>query len=257
MTARTVYTLPAELTLTPSQLNADGRFKVVNRGIVPVVVEVVADGGHGSARLAVAGDKCSWSLDGIRFMRISAASYPTEILIESTELPIELDTALIIGNTINNPIPIHIVGGGHSTTLPAWNLTNPGVVGNPGLTIGLASPPGPHLTYEITIKIGLFVVATYLWTTATNASTAGDGTGLDNFGAQPPLLVSNGVTYDIWAQADPASGNLGYTNGLTNLFDVSSDWPAGVSMTQVPTGVVGGVGPGIPFLIGSFTAVVP
>lgn len=144
-------------------------------------------------------------------------------------------------------------GGGSAAilvTLPTWNFTNPGVAGNPALTTGLGSPPGPNLSYHITVRRSGVVVATYLWQTATNASTLGDGTGLDNFGAQGPIILFAGGTYEFYCVVASSDGNPGYTTGLTNFFNINSDWPAGLTATQVPVPAIGPAAFDTPFLIG-------
>jgi hypothetical protein len=115
VTARTLYSLPGPLTLTPSQRNRRGRFAVTNRELSDqITVAVITPDGQEVVTLDTAGDRAEWVLDDTRVIGISAATYPAAILLESTELPIGLHENLIIGNTINNPVPISVQGGGGS-----------------------------------------------------------------------------------------------------------------------------------------------
>ena len=265
MTARTLYSLPGPLTLTPSQRNRRGRFAVTNREPADqVTIALVTGSGHDIVTLDSAGDRAEWTLDDARAVGIAAASYPALILLETTELPIGLHDNLIMGNTAADPMPIHVDGGSgggpHLAILTSWNFTNPtGVSGHPALTIGLSTPSGPGLDYSIVIRFPSgSIAATYAWTTATNDSVLGDGTGLDVFGSQGPgLVLVDGYTYTIECTIPAFAGNLGYSLGDTVIFDVLSDWPAGVSVVSVPVAPSSGIVAEVSFLIGSFTAVVP
>ena len=137
-----------------------------------------------------------------------------------------------------------------AVTMPSWGLTNSGRSGAPGLTlnnVGLAK------TYSVTIKHGATVVATYPNTTVSADSTAGNGTGIDLFANGGSLTLDTLTTYDIWAVVVTAAGAVGYSNGLTNLNDVASTWPAGLTATLIPVSSSSAIALGTPFKIGSFT----
>jgi hypothetical protein len=262
MTARTLYALPGPLTLTPSQRNRQGRFAVTNREpSCQITIGLVDVDGHDTIVLDRPGDRASWPTEGVRAMSIGADHYPASILLESTELPIELDTALIIGNAATDPVFVHVTGGGGGgiVTVPSWDFIN-GIIARAALTMTVGHDDGHRPNYHIVIKFPSgAIAATYSWTTSTGFSTLGDGTGIDDFGAQGPLVLVDGLLYSIWATVDVNLVEIpvGYTNGLANIFDTSSDWPAGVSVTQVPVAPQAGVAMGSPFLIGTFTAHVP
>ncbi len=143
---------------------------------------------------------------------------------------------------------------------PSWNFNNLGVgaPGRPGITIGL---PATGLDYNADIRVGGSggtLIGTYPDTTASGSSTAGDGTGIDDYSDGGPTTFYNGTIYEIWAAVNVTYGGLGYSNGLTYLIGGSGfPFPVGTIVTQIPTGAVGPIAAGTRFLLGKFTISIP
>lgn len=148
MTARTLYSLPGPLTLTPSQRNRRGRFAVTSREPSDqITIALVTGDGHEIVTLDGAGDRAEWTLDDARAIGIAAASYPALILLETTELPIGLHDNLIVGNVAGDPVPITIVGGSGSScmvnTPTAFFPPNNGPISIGGGNIAYFNPVNP------------------------------------------------------------------------------------------------------------------
>ena len=263
MTARTLYALPGPLPLTPSQLGRSGRFKVTSRTLETVTAEVWTDAGADVVNITNPGDSIAFPLLGLRAIHLSASGYPANVLLESTELPLELDCAVQVGNTAADPMVIHVAGGGGgggSATLLDYRMN--GLFGNPCLSIGLTIPPGPGLDYSCWITDGIAgaTVSTWGGSTASTASTAGDGTGLDRLIVTGSSFVLHNLhTYYIWAEIPVISGNLGYSTGQSIIHDdypAHVHWPPGILLQPHNVGPSGPIAAGVPFLIGSFTAYV-
>ena len=125
MTARTLYALPGPLPLTPSQLGRSGRFKLTSRTLETVRAELWTDAGADVVDVTNPGDSVAFPLLGLRAVHLSASAYPAHVLLESTELPLELDCAPQIGNTLTNPMPVTTGGPPGACTYSAPTLTVP------------------------------------------------------------------------------------------------------------------------------------
>ena len=160
MTARTLYTLPGPLPLTPSQLGLLGRFKLTSRTLETVRAELWTDAGADVVNVTNPGDSVAFPLLGLRAVHLSASGYPANILLESTELPLELDCAVQVGNTLTNPIPVHSGGvpGGCLWATP-WPLPSPVDLLGGYMTAGgyvQRTPPWPAVGSVLSGPISLY-----------------------------------------------------------------------------------------------------
>ncbi len=148
-----------------------------------------------------------------------------------------------------------------SFNAPTWNFNNTAGAHplRPGLTMN--HPGDPNKFYTATIRVGGSggtLIGTFPNTSCSGDSTAGDGTGIDDFSDGGPTVFYNLTTYEIWVTVTSSAGNVGYSNGLTFLSSGSGiPFPAGTVVTQIPTGAVGPIAVGVPFLIGKFTITIP
>ena len=124
MTARTLYALPGPLPLTPSQLGRSGRFKVTSRTLETVRAELWTDAGADVVEVTNPGDSVAFPLLGLRAVHLSASGYPAHVLLESTELPIALDCAPQISNTLANPVPV-VGGSGGCLYVAPFDIPSP------------------------------------------------------------------------------------------------------------------------------------
>jgi hypothetical protein len=107
VTATTDYLLTEPLPLQPGE--APGTFSVTNRDATHVVlVDVVADKGTESCRLARAGDSVSFGALGVRSIVVHTEdeTYPARIMLVDSNLDFDLQAAPILGNDATTPIPV-------------------------------------------------------------------------------------------------------------------------------------------------------
>ena len=240
MTARTLYALPGPLNLTPSQLGRYGRFKLTSRTLESVRIELFTDTGADVVDVTNPGDSASWPLLGVRAVHLSASGYPAHVLLESTELPLELDCSPQIGNTLSHPMPVSGGGGGGGGCLYAspWPIPSPldlfggyesvggyvepvppypavgSVLSGPIQLYGYNFPPGPE---TFGVRAGVFAAQTMAaeWTWTLPGARHVCSVRMDAFGAGHGLITQLELLADGVSVVAPGGWSVGVPLSLS------------------------------------------